>query len=206
MRRQGSLRSGGRGFSLVEVMVAAALLAAIAMSILATMTYASQVTRLNGYAITAKNIAQGFFERMQIDNFENVSAENYPDIEYDSNPPVWLDQALGIRCQVRFRFTGFGEITNASANNLTDNNMGWEKDEWNGNTVFLTEGQGAGQFAEIDFNTPNTLHLVGSLEIAPKKGTKYMINNGKTVQITVSYVFRGKTYSQAISSLIIDRR
>lgn len=206
LRRRGVLRSAGRGVSLVEVVVSAALLAAIAMSILAALSYAAQVTRLNGYAISAKNIAQGFFERMQIDDFDNVCAEKYPNIEYDSDPPVWLDQGLGIKCQVHFRFTGFGALTDASAQNLTEANVGWEQDEWNGNTVFLTSGQGAGQYGVIDFSTPNTLHLAEPLDVAPKKGTTYMINNGKTVQITVSYSFRGKTHSQTVSSLIINYR
>lgn len=194
------------GFTLVEVMVAAVLLVILAVAMLTTMTVASQMTRLNCNAIAAKNIAQGYFERMAIDDFADVGPTLYPDIDYDSNPPVWLDQALNIRCKVTFKFKGFGTLENSSANNLTDAKADWDKDEWSGDTVFLISGTGAGQFAIIDFNTPNTLHLAGSLAVAPKKGTKYLINHGKTVEITTTWLYLGKQHTQMIESLIINYR
>ncbi|MCL5271534.1 MAG: type II secretion system GspH family protein [bacterium] len=203
---QRACRSGRAGFTLVEVLIAIGLLLIMAVSLMATLTLASRYTRLNSNAIAAKNIAQSYFERMAIDDFKNVDADHYPNIDYDAEPPVWLDHALDIRCKVEFSFSGFGELTDASASNLTDNNILWTTGQWNSDTVFLVAGAGAGQHATIDNNTPNTLHLVDSLSVAPKKGTKYMINYGKTVRITTYWQYMGKEYSQTIESLVPNYR
>lgn len=194
------------GTTLVEMVVSAFLLAIISLSLIGTLIFASSMTRLNGHAVVARNVTQSFIERMQMDDFDHIDATTYPDIDYNANPPVWLDHALGITCRVQFVFKGFGTLEDSSANNLTDATAAWAQDEWAGDTVFLTSGIGAGQYALIDSSTPNTLHLPESLDVAPRKGTQYLINNGKTVQITVSWRYRNKTYSQTSNALIINYR
>jgi type II secretory pathway pseudopilin PulG len=194
------------GFTLVEVMLATLFLAILTVGMLTGITFASRTTRLNGNAMAAKNIAQGYFEAMAIDDFADVGPANYPDIDYNSNPPVWLDEALNIRCRVQFKFKGFGTLENATASNLTDTNMQWEPNEWAGDVVCLVSGQGAGQFVTIDSNTLNTLHLLENLDVVPNNGTKYMINNGKTVEITTTWQYMGKEYSQTIESLVVNYR
>lgn len=194
-----------RAFSLVEVLVAMTLLLLISSSVITALIFASRLTRLSSNAIAAKNIAQGFFEKMAIDDFKNVGPTNYPNIDYDSNPPFWLDRAAGINCQIQFQFSGFGTVTNGSANNITDNAAGWEKDQWVGDTLCIVSGPGMGQTAVITGNTPNTIHHT-DLDTAPKKGAKYLINNGKTVQITTTWKYMGKEYSQTIRSLIVNRK
>jgi len=190
---------------LVEVLVAMALLLLMSGSVISAFIFASRLTRLSSNAIAAKNIAQGFFEKMAIDEFKNVGPTNYPDIAYSSNPPLWLDRADDIRCKVHFSFSGFGTVTNGSANNITDNAAGWEIDQWVGDTLCIVSGPGMGQTAVITSNTPNTIHHT-DLDTAPKKGAKYLINNGKTVQITTTWEYMGKEYSQTIRSLIVNRK
>ncbi len=192
-----------RAFSLIEVVIACFLLAMIALAAIGGLQFASRMSRINANALAAKNIAQGYLERMMLDSIDHLDATHYPDIDFDSVPPVYIDEALDIRCQVTFQFKGSGTLTNASANNLTDNNIQWISHEWDGDTVFLVAGDGAGQAALIDFNTPNTLHLVGSLAYAPSKGTQYKINNGVTVEITTTWVYLGQQYTQTIESLIV---
>jgi prepilin-type N-terminal cleavage/methylation domain-containing protein len=197
--------TGRRGFSLVEVLVAMSLLLLMSASVISAFVFASRLTRLSSNAIAAKNIAQGFFEQMAIDDFENVGPTNYPAIEYDSVPPLGLDRAGDIRCKVDCDFSGFGTIENASANNITDAKALWEKDQWGGDTLCIVSGPGMGQMATITSNTPNTIHHT-NLAIAPKKGAKYLINNGKTVQITTTWEYMGQEYSQTIRSLIVNRK
>jgi prepilin-type N-terminal cleavage/methylation domain-containing protein len=194
-----------RGFSLVEVLVAMALLLLVSGSVISAFVFASRLSRLSSNAIAAKNIAQGYFEKMAIDEFKNVGPTNYPNIEYDSVPPLWLDRAADIRCKVEFKFSGFGTIENGSANNITDAKALWENDEWVGDTLCIVSGPGMGQTATITGNTPNTIHHT-AFDIAPKKGAKYLINYGKTVQVTTTWQYMGKEYSQTIRSLIVNRK
>ncbi|HNY27766.1 MAG TPA: hypothetical protein PKH31_10330, partial [Candidatus Sumerlaeota bacterium] len=65
-----------------------ALLLLMSGSVISAFIFASRLTRLSSNAIAAKNIAQGFFEKMAIDEFKNVGPTNYPDIAYSSNPPL----------------------------------------------------------------------------------------------------------------------
>lgn len=192
-----------RAFSLIEVVIACFLLAIIALAAVGGLQFSSRMARINTNALAAKNIAQGYLERMMIDSIDHLDAAHYPDITFDSDPPVYIDEALNIRCQVTFNFKGSGTLTNSSANNLTDNNIHWIADEWDGDTVFLIAGDGAGQMAEIDNNTVNTLHLAAPLTYPPSKGTTYLINNGVTVEITTTWFYLGKQYTQTIESLII---
>ncbi|MCE5231156.1 prepilin-type N-terminal cleavage/methylation domain-containing protein [bacterium] len=195
-----------KAFSLVEVLVALTLLTFMAFTVIAGLQFSARLSRLNANATVAKNIAQGYLERMMIDDFDHVDATHYPDIGFDHDPPVYIDQALDIRCQVTFQFKGAGTLTNASANNLTDNNIHWTAHEWDGDTVFLVAGDGAGQMGQIDNNTVNTLHLAESLTYPPSKGTQYLINNGKTVEITTTWRYLGKDYQQTVETLIVKNK
>ena len=199
-------RSSRSGFTLVEVMFAMAILAFLALGILSALTFASHMTRLNTNAIAAKNIAQGYFEKMAIDEFRDIGPTHYPDIDDDSNPPQYLDHAMDIRCRVQFAFKGFGTITNASTSNLTDSAVNWQSNEWAGDTVFIVSGQGASQFEQIASNSASTLSLADTLAVAPYPGAKFMINNGKTVEITTTWEYRGRQYSATVESLIVNYR
>ncbi|NQU45255.1 hypothetical protein HQ520_18385, partial [bacterium] len=126
-----------------------------------------------------------------------------------SDPPVWLDQALDIRCKVEFVFKGFGTLTQGDANSLTDSSATWSTEdsgEWAGDVVYLVSGPGAGQFAEIASNSATALQLSTALVYPPAAGTKYMVNHGKTVEITTTWEYMGKEYFQTIESLVINYR
>jgi len=182
------------------------LLVLISVSIITSLTYSYRITRINTNAIAAKNIAQGFFEKMAIDTFANVGSQHYPNIAYDNDPPVWLDEAMNMSCRVEFAFKGFGTTEGGSLSSLIDNDTNWETNEWAGDTVYLVEGKGIGNFAPIISNSINTLHLGDTLAVSPDTTTKYMINNGKTVEITTTWEYYGKSYSQTIESLIVNYR
>lgn len=194
------------GFSLLEVVISLTLLVLISVSIITSLMYSYRITRINTNAIAAKNIAQGFFEKMAIDTFANVDPQYYPNINYDNDPPVWLDEAMNMSCRVEFAFKGFGTTEGGSLTSLIDNDTNWETNEWAGDTVYLVAGPGIGQFVPIISNSVNTLHLGDTLATSPDTTTKYMINNGKTVEITTTWEYYGKSYSQTIESLVVNYR
>lgn len=203
-----------RGLALVEIMISSGILLIISVAVLASLMFSSRATRLNTHAMMAKNIAQGYFERMNSDAFADVreplsgeSDPDYPDVAYDSDPPVFLDEANDIRCEVDIEIKGFGIATGGSDTSLEDSSGDWLTDEWVGSIVYIVDGPGVTSYATIDSNTNDTLTLSSALSTAPVSGqTKYMINNGKTVRITTRWEYMGKAYEQTIGSLIINYR
>jgi hypothetical protein len=193
-------------------MLAVTLLAMGTITVLTTMVYSSSTARLNSNAIAAKNIAQGYFERMAIDEFADISAASYPDIpipadlDLEDANAIWLDRALLIPCQVTFEFKGFGVIEAGSLSGLTDDDADWTANEWAGDAVFIIDGKGAGQFVRIASNTATALTFEENLAFAPGVGARYMVNNGKTAEITTTWTYRGKQYQQTIESLVPNYR
>lgn len=196
-----------RGFTLTEILIALAIIAYAIGGVIAGVVFSMRLTRLNTNAVIAKNITQSYFERMHSDIFANVNAVNYPNIEYNSMPPVWLDEALNIRCKVEFVFKGYGRAEAGTGSSLTDNDANWAVNEWAGARLYLVERNGVGQYRKIASNSPTMLVLEGAaLQPRPTSGTAYMINNGKTVEIKTTWMYMGKEYTQSIRSLIVNHR
>ncbi len=209
------------GFTLVEVMIAVLIVAIVTTTVISSIMFTSRATRLNSNRSAAVNVAQGFIERLQADNFANVGpppdarnqppAGGYANIDFNSNPPVYLDEALNVRCRIVFRFTGYGRATAGGSTSLTDATVAgtaaaWRSDEWKGDTLFIVSGRGAGQFAQISGNTATNLTLASALNPAPDATSVYMINNGKTVEVTTTWEYLGKSYSETMESLIVNYR
>lgn len=219
-------RPARSGFTLIEVMVAMVVIAIITIGVLSSLAYASRITRLTSNRLAAKNVAQGFIEILNADDFCNVNPppggiydpcvvprppgvpNGYADIAVTDPNPVWLDEGIGIPCAIEFEFDGYGFLTSSSTvNSVTDSAADWEDDEWAGDTLFIVDGTGAGGFSTITGNDNDTLDLSGDpLLIAPDATSKYMINHGKTVTITTTWNYVGNDYSQSIETLIANRR
>ena len=185
-----------RGVTLVESIIAIAILAIMSTAIISSMIASSKFARLNTNAIMAKNIAQGYFEKMNGVKFAAVSATAtkedgslwFANKSRDTSD-VFLDQGNQIRCGIAFRFAGFGTTgsgTGAAAigRDTTIETTPWVVDEWKGSKVYLVSGKGAGQYKTIVSNTDSVLTLGDSFSTVPDSTTKYMIDNGKTVRIT----------------------
>lgn len=204
------------GFTLIEILIATFIFALLTISMIGSIVFSSRATRLNTNAIAAKNVAQGFFERMAIDTFANVNPPpggiydppqgGYADIGFAAEPPVYLDEALGIRCQVDFDFKGYGRVESATLTDVQCTQVSWEYNEWAGDTLYLVSGPGAGQYSLIASSTSNELHLAEPLLFPADSSTRYMINNGKTVEITTTWMFQDRSYSQTIESLVVNYR
>ena len=192
------------GFSLLEVLIALPILAMACLAVISAIIFANRMTHIAGFHLAAKDVAQSYFERMAIDEFQDVTPENYPSVTQASTNPVYLDHVRGTKCAVNIEITGYGTAESGSANSVTDMDAPWKANEWAGDTLFLVDGAGRGQLAKIIANSAYTLTLQEPLDPPPDSTTQYLINGGKTVRITTSWRFMGKLSQETIESLIID--
>ena len=209
-RMAGGQRRLKRGFTLIEVGIAAALLAIVAVSLIASYTYSSRATRLNTNYILSKNLAHSYFEKMQIDRFADINPIMYPNVDRtavstDTSRIVYIDHALGIKASVTFVFKGFGRASGGGGGSLTQSDQTWIPGEWVSNVLYIVDGKGRGIYKTISGNSANTLTLSGGGLPALDATTRYMINNGKTVEITVTWDYMKKPYSTTTRSLIVNR-
>ena len=220
-------------FTLVEVMVAVGVFAMIAVAILSAQTFASRAARINANNLSARNLAQKYLEQMTamaatISNAYPTTGKDPFDVDpitggtfirtaYNTARTEVLDTALNINATVTFTFKGDGYLTAASSTVLTDSSASWTSNEWQGNTVFIVSGTGAGAYAKIASNTANTLTLSTALSlngvaVVPSTSTSaspiynYRINNGLTVVVTVTWPYRGRTYSVNLKGLLIPSK
>lgn len=120
-----SMKHANRGMTLVEVMVAVALLAILTLSTVAGLTFNSRVARLNNNRMSAKNLAQGLLDQMVADPYASVGPVGFGQGIYRNHVPggpgwgtFWIDEALQIPCEVYFNFKGYG-LVGAGSNTTT---------------------------------------------------------------------------------------
>ena len=188
----------------MEVAIALPILAIVSLALVSAVVFASRLGRIVSNQIAAKNIAQSYFERMAIDDFADVTPQNYPSVTLATSPPLYLDRLRNSKCAVDIVITGYGAAESGAANTIVDNEGNWTPNEWVGNTLLLVHGAGRGQRAQIIGNTANTVTVNGTFNPPPTAGTQYRINGGKTVRITTRWNYLGKEYRERIESLVID--
>jgi len=192
-----------KGFSLVEVIIAIPILAIAMLVIVYSLLNASLVSKVVSNKIAAKNIAQGIIEKMILHGYDNVIPANYPDIEYDSPNPMYLDEVNQTKCRVIIRITGYGNAIAGSSSTLEDSGANWIINEWAGDTLFIIGGKGWGQITTISSNTEDTLVLDTPLVYAVDSTSQYLINGGKTIEVTTEWTYKGKLYQETVRSAII---
>jgi Tfp pilus assembly protein PilV len=100
-------------------------------------------------------------------------------------------------------YTGWGAVDSSQPTGLTSaatpGRRAWATNEWAGQYVQIYEGLGRNSMMRIRSNTANTLTVSADLTVAGRTGaltpwpitldntSRYAINNGKTVQIAVSW-------------------
>ncbi|MCX7044476.1 MAG: prepilin-type N-terminal cleavage/methylation domain-containing protein [Candidatus Sumerlaeota bacterium] len=196
-----------RGFTLIEVAIAAAVLTLVSISLISSYIYSSRATRLNTNFILAKNLAHSYFEKMMIDKFADVNPSNYPNVDRaaSTSNTVYIDQALGIKASVTFVFKGFGRASGGGGSSLTQSDQTWVANEWKNNTLYIVDGLGRGAYRTIAGNSANSLTLGGAAIPSLNGTTRYMINNGKTIEITITWDYMKRAYSSSTRSLVVNR-
>ena len=192
-----------KGFSLVEVMIAIPILAIAMLVIVYSLLNASLVSKVVSNKIAAKNVAQGILEKMTLHGYDNVTPANYPNIEYDSPNPMYLDEVNQTKCRVIIRITGYGTASAGSSSTLENSSADWIINEWAGDTLFIIGGRGWGQIATISSNNEDTLTLDSPLIYAVDGTSQYLINGGKTIEITTEWKYKSKIYQETVRSAII---
>lgn len=242
-----SMKHANRGMTLVEVMVAVALLAILTLSTVAGLTFNSRVARLNNNRVSAKNLAQGLLDQMVADPYASVGPVGFGQGIYRNHVPggpgwgsFWVDEALGVPCEVYYNFKGFGlvgagssttmvvddtvsnsstsrdpdRITPADGGEIEDGLVGWQPNEWAGALLCIYDPIAANSgnqrkaraSVRIASNTVNQLILADPLPFAPSNTMAYMIDDGKTVQVTTRWQFQGQWRRQSMRGLIANYR
>lgn len=217
-----------RGLTLVEIMVAVFLLSMLTLAVVGSTTFQTSMAHLNNNRMIAKNIAQGFIERMRADEFREVGPVGYGDGIYENRipgapgwPDVFIDENRNITCEVYFHFKGYGQATGGSTTTLVDGTsgtrdpdgvrpgvedgtVGWRTDEWAGSILCILMGPGAAQWVEIESNTADTLTFAEPLAFPVGPSSVYMINNGKTVNVITRWEYRGQEYTQQMQGIVAN--
>lgn len=196
-----------RGFLIIEYLAAITLFAIVTLAFLPWFQQSGKLGKEIAHEVTAKNIAQGILEKMLVDFYSNVTTDNYPDSEIT----YYIDDILDIGATVEITITGDGYSDNSSgSSSLADPNAAWETDQWIGSTVLIVGGNGQGQRAYITGNTSTVLNITTDLSGAtsqswdtnPDASSHYVINGGKTIDITVRWNYMGKPYQRTLKGLV----
>lgn len=205
-----TLRKTRKGLTLVEIMIAL-IIAAVAsiafMTSIVVMLHQTAENRRHALGVQMAEYYQSLalaasYHRIGTASVEDTdfeflfthTADNPLEVLSDSSHP---DRSLAYR--VWFEVTGFGEVSSASSSSLTaalPAGQQWNVNEWQNNYLTITQGRGRGQIMRIVSNTANTLSLTADLtgantsqgfRIVPDDTSRFVINNGKTVRIAISW-------------------
>lgn len=201
----------GKGFTLIEVIISVGILGLASSVFISSLYFSGKIARNTTLRVVARNIARGIAEEIRADNYDNVTTANYCDIPSSSPDAYYIDEEMNIKCDVTIDIKGLGQVSGAAWDTLRDSAASWQPNEWQGNVVFITNGQGRGQRALITSNTPDTLNVTLDLSgnssenwtILPNTTSEYAINGGKTVVITVTYQYRDRSYQETLTLLKI---
>ncbi|GAB4314013.1 MAG: hypothetical protein Kow0059_05520 [Candidatus Sumerlaeia bacterium] len=214
-----------RAFSLIEVMVALVIFMVASVVFLTALIFGGRTSYLAAQEVAATNFAMNLIEQMRTRTTGANSLTNYNNLgnpaasQTDSfigqhTRPIVPGEPGGLVFTATVEFKGFGQVQSSTNNTLKavipNGFPQWQPGEWVGSVVMLTDGKGSGQIAYITANTADTLTITRDLSGAtslgwlsnPDSTTQFAINGGKTVVITVTWPFKGKTYSKRFETLL----
>lgn len=209
-----------RGLSLVEVLIALAILGVVSLSFIGSLIFTSRTAHATTSRIFAVELANRTVEELRAlgeTNYEILGTDTgdaarfLQEQTFDKDP---VSSGQTIQFTVSCDFKGFGTVSSAGSNSLTAvipaDYPQWETNEWVGQMVMIKDGDGSGQIAYITANTADTLTITtnlsgsggGSWMRTPSAGDEFEINNGKTVVITISWTEQGRSQQLARTALI----
>ncbi|MCC5877058.1 MAG: type II secretion system protein [Candidatus Sumerlaeia bacterium] len=194
-----------RGVTLVELLISAGLIALISLSFMLGVAYNVRAIESNRRVMEALQVAQYYEGLLFGSNFTQLGQPNLDEEAWEHrfsvNQTYTVDDGRTNphHYNISFRHTGWGDIAAAGSNSLTasipQNQDEWITNEWVGQYVVITRGRGEGQIMRILSNTNNTLNVTQDVSgnssipwaITPDNTSRFFINNGKTVHMTVTW-------------------
>lgn len=196
---------GKRGVTLVELLVSTGLLALLAMSFMLGVAYNARALDGNRRVMEALQVAQYYEGLIHGSDFSRFGRpdldENEWEAQFSEDQTHTIDDGVSrpFTYTVSFRHVGWGDVSNAGSTtlrrNFADGEEQWITDEWAGQYVVITRGRGEGQIMRVLSNTSNTLNVTQDISgatsipwtIVPDNTSRFFINNGKTVHMTVTW-------------------
>lgn len=200
-----------RGVTLVEIMIALAVVSTISLFFMSSIIFTIQQTRANRDHINALQIIDYHMGLLKVAQFAELG-------EPPTSIPTWETQNFNFRdatpkpvkgdpndpdsttYNISFEFSGWGVVQSATDTTVTvtipSNHRAWTANQWVDNYVSVIPPVGRAQIARIVGNNSNTLTITTDLsglvndqewERLPAAGDIVRINDGKTVTITVRW-------------------
>jgi len=138
---------------------------------------------------------------------------------FDSTPPHFLGQfedgGTGNTFLVTRSFRGFGRVASATSTSVTGNfNQGQDpmiNDEFVGQPIMITSGNGIGQIRTVTGNNATQLTVTPAWAVQPNTSSVFQIGGGKTMEVIVRWIDRKTDATGSLpreyrmTSLIIPR-
>ena len=204
-----SFSSFRKGFSLVETMIALIIAVTVSLAFVVTVILMIRQNAANKAQLLALETADYYQGLALAADYKKIGTPDVSDDDFEAqfkateqNPLTVIadpsDPEDSARFDVFFEVTGFGEVSSASASTITASLPGgdsWEANEWEHNYLTITKGKGKGQIMRIKSNGTNSMNLTADLtgdedvefKIIPDSSSHFVINNGKTVRLTVTW-------------------
>lgn len=191
---------------MVEAVFAVVLVATTTLAFVAALIFSARQAETNSEHLYAVHLAAKWGHMLRAANPTRLGDQSTSGTAFEqqfytpqsvSGDPT--HPAVAPQYTVTCRFTGWGAVTSAGANNLTASFPAgvdpWIPGEWVGHYVTITAGTGRTQIMRITANTANTLSVTADLTGAtnttwgqtPDTTSRFFINDGKTVRVRVTW-------------------
>lgn len=199
------------GFSLLETLIAVLIAAFVSIGFIGSIIFMVQATGKNRKHLNAMRTVEYFQGYVLASKYADIGKAGLPSTEHEYTINTYTPESPltykvdkthaseSHEFKVGFSITGYGSVIEADAFSmrvdLPDSSPAWETDEWAGNYVTITTGFGEDQIMYIKSNTADRLNvtadLTGLTDVEwlniPKEDDTFVINNGKTVRIHLTY-------------------
>jgi Tfp pilus assembly protein PilV len=198
------------GFTLVETVFAVLIAGIAALAFVSASIYVNRQAQINRDHMYGMMIANTVAAQVMAADWDRLGDPNAPPGSLEAQLLTGFTRegdrfvpGVTPTYTVQITYTGWGNVQSAGATTLqsaaTPGRRAWIPNEWAGQYVQIYEGRGRTSMMRIRSNTNNqltvtanltTAGLTGALDswpIIPDTTSRYAINNGKLVEITVTW-------------------
>lgn len=218
-----------RGLTLIEILVALLIAAFVSITFMASIIFMFKQNAANRNHFYALQVANKYISMISAADYQRLGDPNVDTDAFEAQFNYEEDDPLDVKTdpqyeefsetvEIWFEHKGWGFV-DSSTDKVVDvvlpsNQEPWEANEWAGQYMTITRGTGSGQVVRIVSNDSDSATVTRDLTgasttdgfIVPPDGTsRFVINNGKTVIVTVSWG-DGDGYRTIQREILIPRR